>query len=87
MTGQYNIEKIPYYPDEGCEFSPSCLECPLPRCILDEPGTRRQLKKRNRNEQIIRRFKKGESISDLAKAFGISKRTIQRAVRDGLRSE
>ena len=24
---------VPHYPDEGCDFSPSCLSCPLPRCV------------------------------------------------------
>jgi hypothetical protein len=28
-------EKIPHYPDRGCELAPRCLECPLPRCRFD----------------------------------------------------
>ena len=27
--------EIPYYPDNGCKHSPSCLSCPLPVCIHD----------------------------------------------------
>ena len=27
--------RIPHYEDTGCSFSPSCLSCPLPRCVLD----------------------------------------------------
>ena len=29
---------IPYYPDTGCNLSPSCLECHLPACKYDDPG-------------------------------------------------
>ena len=27
--------RIPHYEDTGCSFSPSCLSCALPRCVLD----------------------------------------------------
>ena len=26
------------YRDEGCEFADSCLNCPFPRCVYDQPG-------------------------------------------------
>ena len=26
-----------HYRDEGCEFADSCLNCPFPQCIYDEP--------------------------------------------------
>lgn len=26
---------IPMYRDIGCRIAPSCLSCPLPRCVLD----------------------------------------------------
>ena len=26
------------YRDEGCELADSCLNCPLSKCIYDEPG-------------------------------------------------
>ena len=25
------------YSDDGCEYSSSCLRCPLPRCRYDDP--------------------------------------------------
>jgi len=26
-----------FVPDDGCEYSPSCLLCPLPVCKYDDP--------------------------------------------------
>jgi len=54
----------------------------LPKCILDKPGEGiARAKKRTRNEEIKERLRKGESRADLAKAFGVHKRTIQRALK------
>jgi len=68
-------------PDEGCHLYPSCLSCPLPKCFFDlSVSEQRALGKRAKTDEIRNRLSKGESISDLAKAFGISIRTIQRIV-------
>jgi len=71
------------YPDRGCEYAPSCLNCPFPKCKFEEPWGIIKAKRRTRNEEIRQRFKEGQSISDLVKAFGVSQRIVQRAVRDG----
>lgn len=77
-----------YFPDKGCKqatdylgHQSSCLQCPFPKCVYDElrVGVIRA-NKRTRNEEIRERFYKGESVADLAKAFGVHKRTIQRIV-------
>ena len=26
-----------HYRDTGCELAPSCLQCPMERCVYDEP--------------------------------------------------
>ncbi len=75
--------------DSGCQqatnylgYQSSCLKCPFYKCILDELGIGvARAKKRIRNEEIWQRFKEGQSTSDLAKAFDVSSRTIQRIVR------
>jgi len=73
-----------YPPDKGCSLYPSCLNCLLPKCILDEPRVGvTGAKKRIRNEEIRERFYKGESVSDLAVAFGVCNRTIQGVVKKG----
>ena len=31
------VPELYHYEDTGCEVSPSCLNCPLPRCKYDDP--------------------------------------------------
>ncbi|MBI2860823.1 MAG: sigma-70 family RNA polymerase sigma factor [Chloroflexi bacterium] len=69
------------YRDEGCELSGSCLDCPLPRCIHDEPGGRQRWLKRQRDREIARLFRReGKRIRELAQMFGLSQRTVKRAL-------
>ena len=71
-----------HYHDEGCELAKSCLDCPFPRCIHDEPGGKHSLLKRQRDREIIRLFRsEGKRIKELAAMFGISQRTVQRAIK------
>jgi hypothetical protein len=70
------------YRDQGCDLSPSCLKCPLPKCRHDKQEGGRRASKRLRNLEIFRqRTASGRSISELAKEFDLSKRTIQRIIR------
>lgn len=74
--------------DSGCQSATdhlghqsSCLRCPFRKCVYDELGVGiATIKKRRRNEEIIQRWRKSESVQDLAMAFGVSERTIQRVV-------
>ncbi len=71
-----------HYRDEGCEFSSTCLNCMMPRCIHDQPGGRQQWMKRKRDEEMAMLFTAdGTGIKELARAFGISQRTVQRALK------
>jgi hypothetical protein len=29
-----------HYKDEGCEYAASCLACPFPQCLYEEPRAR-----------------------------------------------
>ncbi len=49
-----------------------------PESKLSTPSARAKYR---RNKEIKERLGKGESIADLAKTFGVSQRTIQRAVQ------
>jgi len=73
------------YRDEGCELADSCLDCPFPQCIYDEPGGRQHWLKKLRDREIARLFS-GESkgIKELATMFGLSQRTIQRALKSSI---
>jgi hypothetical protein len=74
-----------HYRDEGCELGSSCLNCSLPKCIYDEPGGRRRWRKEQRDREIVRLFYSGgKGIKELALVFGISRRTVQRALKNYL---
>jgi hypothetical protein len=70
------------YRDEGCEYAASCLACPFPQCLYDEPRGKQRWLKGMRNRQINKLFCDGWDVPELAMLFGVSQRTIQRAVRE-----
>lgn len=69
------------YRDEGCEFMDSCLNCPLPQCLYDEPRGKQRWLKELRNREIERLYREGWKIRELAVMLGLSRRTIQRALK------
>jgi hypothetical protein len=71
-----------HYRDEGCEYARSCLSCPFPHCLYDEPRGRQRWTKGLRNREISQLFSGGRKIKELALMFGVSQRTIQRALKD-----
>ena len=71
-----------HYRDEGCEFAHSCLNCPFPRCIYEQPGGRRHWLKGRRDREVARLFAaEGRGVKELALMFGISQSTIQRILK------
>ena len=66
--------------DKGCEFYPSCLNCPLPVCIEEEPRGRQKLRKRAREHRIAALRREGKSIAEIAVMFSLSRRSIYRAL-------
>jgi len=76
-----------HYRDEGCEFASSCLNCPFLKCIYDEPGGKQHWVKRSRAREMARLFTtEGKGLKELALMFGISQRTVQRALKAALGS-
>lgn len=74
-----------HYRDEGCEFATSCLNCPFSKCIYEQPGGRRRWLKRQRDREMTRLFTtEGKRIKELAQSFGVSQRTVQRALKNCL---
>ena len=69
------------YRDEGCDLANSCLDCPFTRCIYDEPGGKQRWLKRLRAREMARLFTKGKGVKELAMMFGVSQRTVQRALK------
>jgi hypothetical protein len=70
-----------HYRDEGCEYAKACLDCPFPQCLYDEPRGRQRWMKQTRDKEIKRLFNAGRRVKELAIFFGVSQRTIQRALR------
>jgi hypothetical protein len=83
-TTQYEVDLKPeycHYRDEGCEYAKACLDCPFPQCLYDEPRGCQRWMKQTRDKEIKRLFNTGKKVKELAIVFGVSQRTIQRALR------
>jgi DNA-binding transcriptional ArsR family regulator len=70
-------EEFPYE-DRGCELFPSCLNCPFPDCIREEPWGKEKFLKRRRAERMMELKREGKSIGEIARIFELSTRTVQR---------
>ena len=69
------------YRDEGCDLARACLDCPFEQCIYDEPGGKQRLVKRLRDREIVRlHTSEGKNEKELAEMFGVSRRTVKRAL-------
>ena len=68
--------------DEGCEFFRSCLNCPLPRCLEEQPRGRQRLRMVARRRRMVELKKRGKSVDEIARLFGVSRRTVQRALKN-----
>jgi len=73
-------EEFPYQ-DGGCELFPSCLSCPFPHCIREEPWGKEKFLKRRRAERMMELKKEGKSIKEIARIFELSPRTAQRCLK------
>ena len=74
-----------HYQDEGCDLAHSCLNCPFPQCIYEQHGGRQRWLKKLRNREIARLLNsEGKGVKELALMFGLSQRTVQRALRSSL---
>ncbi len=74
--------------DSGCNAATeylghqsSCFKCPFRKCVLEEKGVGASgMRKRKRDEEILRRYQQGESVNELAASLGVHPRTIQRVL-------
>ena len=71
------------YRDNGCAVSRSCLRCPLPQCKYDDPNLKRRREARDRRdvEILALRRRKRLTVKEVARRFGVSERTVFRAVQ------
>jgi hypothetical protein len=73
-------EEYPYR-DNGCELFPSCLDCPFPECIKEEPWGKERFLKRRRAERMVELKCEGKSLEEIARIFEVSTRTVQRGLK------
>lgn len=76
------------YKDDGCELSPSCLNCQMPRCKYDDPGWMQRERRIKRDQAVIEaRQREGLTIPQLTRRFRVSERTVFRILRQAIGSE
>ena len=69
------------YFDTGCKYSPTCLNCPLPICVYDDPNFFKNFIKESRDKSIFQDYEKGMSVKELSIKYEVSIRTIQRSIK------
>ncbi len=70
-----------HYPDMGCEYSPKCLECPLPECKYDVFGYTRKVKLDRMAGVVFQLRCAGLTEGQIAASVGIGIRTVQRYLK------
>ncbi len=75
------------YHDEGCEVSGSCLQCTLLQCIYEKPRGKHRMWQMVRDRQMVALFHQGKNTDDLAKRFGVSRRTVERIIKNSKSQE
>ena len=63
------------YTENGCQFSDDCRSCPLPDC-----GATRGYMRLLRDKSIKELYYKGKDKDELTVIFGVSMRTVERAL-------
>ena len=64
----------------ACEVSDDCLACPLSRCRAEDPRWYARLLKTGKNAALAAMMCQGHDAGTVAAAFGVSARTVYRAV-------
>ena len=68
------------YRDEGCHVAPSCLRCPLERCIYDRPAHADTAGRHGRNRRLRRLARRGWPVARLAHQFRLSPAHVRRNI-------
>ena len=66
--------------DDGCEYSKSCLDCPMALCKYDDPILDNSKSKNNRNMIICNMKKANMTNKGIAEILNISTRTVHRVL-------
>jgi predicted DNA-binding protein YlxM (UPF0122 family) len=66
--------------DVGCEFHPSCLDCPRPECYLVEIDRGKKPRISKRYNEILKLKGNGLSVEDISTTLGVSKNAIYKSI-------
>jgi len=66
------------YRDTGCHVHPSCLSCPLERCLFDDPRAFYRRRSESRVLAMIVLVSQGLTPTEVARNLGVSRRTVFR---------
>jgi len=69
--------------DTGCDLHPSCLQCPLPRCIEEQSRGRQRQKMEKRAAAMQALASAGSTVREIAAVYSVSERTVQRELHRG----
>ena len=89
MTAWHRLED-PIYEDNGCRYSPSCLDCSLPKCYEDmDAEERRRLRQRVRDMKTWAAWErlradrpgmgKDAALDAVGMGAGVTGRSVRRA--------
>ncbi len=73
-----SLPEYTVYRDEGCHVAPSCLRCPLERCIYDRPAHADAAVRRGRNRRLRGLARRGWPVARLAHQFRLSPAHVRR---------
>jgi len=82
MIENNNSSSKDFFLDDGCEYSKSCLDCPLSLCKYDDPILDNSKSKNNRNMIIYNMKKTNMTNKDIADILDISTRTVHRVLNE-----
>lgn len=88
VLGQARSDALPdsetkHWADDGCEVSPTCLQCVLPRCRYDVPGGLKTVLSEFRNTQIVTLYAQGRTTEYISSVTHISQRSVFRILKRG----
>ena len=71
------------YEDTGCAAAPSCLSCPLPKCVHDvDAREAEKMLRLERDRQKVRTIvERGWTAEQAAQQLGITQRTVFRMLQ------
>ena len=69
------------YRDTGCRYWRRCLSCPFPLCVYEVPGGPTRIALTYRNGAMRELHRRGVPTVEIARQFGVGRRTVERAVQ------